>query len=641
MVSNKIIYFGSPAKGKFFSDICLKHSISEDFHIVDDEDSLTEILRTLKTIPLLFLCDTAKGDTQESLRIISMTHRLMGPLFKVLITESLIPEDVSLAINKEILQGVILQTWNTDIIEQSFLFLVKRSRLKLQSQNKMNELYDQMWKLNQIGIALSVEHDLDSLLEQILTEARLFTRADAGSLYIVGDNTLNFVRAQNDTLDAKVGKSSEQTFKSIPLPLSTKSIAGFVALTGRSLNIYDVYNVPENVPFTFDKSFDTKTGYRTKSMLVVPMQDDRDKTIGVLQLINPISENQQVITFKPEDEDLVKSLASQAAIALRNASLITEIKQLLTAILEFSSSVIDARSAYTAGHSRRIATLSLNIAKKINRLTQGQMAHIHFSKEDMDALQYAAYLHDIGKIGVPEHILDKRTKISAEQISLVKERFNCLLLEQEKNLWKNYRGKLTDSITQERNELVKQWKNEFQEHMEFIEKINIPGFLSDEDIERLKKIAEITYSPTGEKHINILDDDHIRNLSIRKGNLTDEERIEIEKHIEYTIKILQNIPFPEQLTSVPVIAAAHHEKLDGTGYPNKLKADQIDTPARILAVADFFDALTARDRPYKKPLSPEKSLAILRDEAKKNKLDPHIIEILADPDVYNDVLEDL
>lgn len=642
MLSEKneiLLLFGTGKHGKrVFSIIKNASSLPPNIQILHPmlQDELFNIIRkNQQNISMLVL--DIEGDLLKTKDILTKIHLILPPLFCVAIASDNPPTYFTELFNRDILRGILFTSKKDEEILKDFSFIFKRARKIIEEQEILTEMHEHLWKLNQIGISLSVEHNLDKLLEMILYEARRFTNADAGSLYIVKGEILSFELAQNDTLDNKNKGKSKETFKKIPLPLSSKSIAGFAALTGETINIYDTYSLPGNLPFKFDNSFDLKSGYKTRSMLVVPMRDDRGKVAGVLQLINALSANKKVITFKPHHEDLVKSLASQAAVAIQNTNLIAETKRLLTAIIDFSSSIIDARSAFTAGHSKRIAQLVMTMAVAVNNNKDGPFANVFFSNDELDELQYSAFLHDIGKIGIPEQILDKRTKISTEALKLIIERFYLLYLQKQTAFYVEHWDESSSELKEKLLKLKNIWNNELKENIEFIKKINIPSFVTDKDLEKLHDLAKKTIILNNKK-MKIIEADHLENLSIKKGNLTTSERKEIEKHIEHTIRILESIPFPEHLKKVPEIAAAHHEKLDGSGYPRGITKENISIQARILAVADFFDALTAKDRPYKKPVPPLKTLEILRNEAAAGKLDADVVELLSDANIYKDII---
>ena len=494
-------------------------------------------------------------------------------------------------------------------------------------------LQEQIRKLNQIGIALSSEIELEKLLELIVYEAREFTGTDGGSLYILDQDRLYFHVTQNDTLRQR--PDPPPGFKPYPLPLSKKSIAGYVAITGQTLNIENVYDLPETVPYDFNPEFDLRNDYVTRSMLVVPMKDTQGQILGVLQLINAKDETGAVIAYPKSVEDLVMSLASQAAVAIRNARLIADIKALFEALIRYSASAIDARSPHTAGHSRRVAAYSKAIALAINAEATGPLQHVFFTPEQLEELAYAAWLHDIGKIGVPEHILDKENRLSHEAMETAVTRFALIKTLSVTRIWQNRpigneNEPGSDSITEQ----VKKVGREIEGDLSFIKKVNRSTFLSEEDLATLQAIGSKTYEDLEGNVRPYLTDQETESLSVRKGNLTDKEYKRIQTHVELTHNIVKNIPFTGTLKNVPLFSASHHELLDGTGYPRGLKGDEIPVQARILAAVDVFDALTAADRPYRRAISPEKSGEILKAEAEAGRLDKDIVNLFLDKELY-------
>lgn len=501
---------------------------------------------------------------------------------------------------------------------------------------RIMNLEAQIERLNKIGIALSSETDLEKLLELIVYEAREFSRADAGSLYIIENDRLYFRVAQNSTLDRRNGPNSG--FKPYPLPLSEKSIAGYVALKGDIINIDDVYQLPDTVPYSFNPEFDVRNDYRTTSMLVVPMKDRDGEILGVLQLINAMDEEGRVVPFDKALEPLVMSLGSQAAVAIRNAKLISEIRGLFRALIQYSASAIDARSPHTAGHSRRVAAYATAIAKAINRENSGRFANIYFSDEEIEELNYSAWLHDIGKIGVPESVLDKKYRLSPETEKLIVARFELI-----KSLAVNriYMGTIKGAkdislANPKKDQEILRMKDEIQNDLEFILKVNRSGYISDEDLSRLRGIANKTYVDLDGEVRPYITEKELECLSVRRGNLTNEEYKKVQGHVLQTLKIVGNIPFTKNLKNIPFFAASHHEMLDGSGYPRGLKGEELPVQSRILAVVDIYDALTAIDRPYRRSLPPEKAYEILKSEAAKGRLDQDIVELFFEKELYKE-----
>jgi HD-GYP domain-containing protein (c-di-GMP phosphodiesterase class II) len=507
----------------------------------------------------------------------------------------------------------------------------------LRSRYDKRDLESQIARLNKIGIALSSEHDLNRLLNMIVLEARHFTRCDGGSLYIREGDKLNFIVAQTESLEKLNGK--RLSFKSSYLPMTKESIAGYVAITGDILNIPDAYLIPPTVEYRLNKDFDDLFGYRTKSLLVVPMRDHEDEIIGVLQLLNSFDGMNEVVPFRSEYEMLIASLASQAAVAIQNAQLIEEIKMLFRSVVRYSAKAIDARSPHTAGHSGRVAKYSVRLMEAINDEKNGRFKKVCFTDEELEEMLMAGWLHDIGKIGVPEAVLDKENKLSTDHLEAVVNRFeNIRLYEIARTERKKVEFALAEKLTEEKVKQIDKALaaniSEIADDLAFVRRINVPGPFSDEDKQRLKAIAEKTFLDLeGEKHYYLTADEY-ENLSVARGNLTLAEYREIQSHVEKTLEILENIPFTKELQNIPRYAAVHHEMLDGSGYPRGLKGDEIPLCGRIMAVCDIYDALTASDRPYKKAMSIERSLAILQDEAQRGRLDSDLVDIFIEKKLY-------
>ncbi len=505
---------------------------------------------------------------------------------------------------------------------------------------KYKDIRERLKALNIIGIALSSETNLSRLLELIVREARYFTDADAGSLYLVDldKNCLHFEVAQNDTLKKKADLKPK-TFKPYTLSLTKNSIAGYVAITGETLNISDVYNLPPEAGFEFNRDFDKRNKYRTKSMLLVAMKDTEGKIIGVLQLINSTDSQGKVVPFDIKIEDLVSSLASQAAVAIKNAQLINEIKAVFEALIQYSVSAIDARSPFTAGHSKRVAKYTMALARAINDTHEGPYANASFNTAQLEELNYAAWLHDIGKIGVREGVLDKRTRLSDAEMEALTNRFENIEAsaitetQGEKIDLFNRKGKNATEIRELDREL-KNRVNQIKESLAFIKRINTGNFLTESELKQLKEIHRKKYLDLEGQKRNYLTDFEFENLSVIKGNLTKDEIEEIQSHVIHTENIVNKIPFTGSLKRLPVFAAGHHEMLDGSGYPKHVKAEDIPIQTRIMTVADIYDALIAKDRPYKKSIDPIKSLDILKEEAKNGRLDKELVRIFIDKRVY-------
>jgi len=508
------------------------------------------------------------------------------------------------------------------------------------AMNPYQDIRERLEALNKIGIALSSETDLSRLLELIVEEARSFTNADAGSLYLLDEdsNCLHFEVAQNDTLKKRADLKPE-TFKPYSIPLSRNSIAGYVAITGKTLNISDAYNPPPGVGYEFNRDFDKRNKYRTKSMLLVAMKDTEGRIIGVLQLINSTDSKGKVVPFDKNIESLVSSLASQAAVAIKNAQLLKEIKAVFEALIQYSVSAIDARSPFTAGHSRMVAKYTMALARAVNDTHEGIYAHLSFTPDQLEELNYAAWLHDIGKIGVREGVLDKRSRLSDAEMESLINRFENIkasaIIETEKNKLALFQRKEENSPEiEELDRKLKNRINRIDEGLTLVRMINTGVFLSESGLKHLEEIRQKKYLDFEGQKRPYLTDPEFENLSVRKGNLTKDEVTEIRSHVIHTEHIVSKIPFTGHLKRVPVFATGHHEMLDGSGYPKHVEAEDIPVQTRIIAIADIYEALIAGDRPYKKSVDLKKSLAILKEEADNGRLDKELVRIFIENKVY-------
>ena len=499
----------------------------------------------------------------------------------------------------------------------------------------------QIKKLSDIGRALSGVHDLNTLLEMIVDQARNFTNADAGTLYIVEDNTLRFKIVQNDSLKIRMGGKDGESIPFAPVELNQSNVSAYVALNGVSVNIPDVYNT-DLFDFTGPKKFDQSTGYRSQSMLVVPMRDHYGDVIGVLQLLNATTFNTgKVTTFSKDYENLTESLASQAAVSITNAKLIANMTELFEAFVKVMATAIDEKSPVTGGHIRRVADLTLTMADVIHNIKEGPYKDITFTQDQIYELKIAAYMHDIGKVTSPVEIVEKAKKLQTifDRIQYIRLRMayisQRIILEGQKakiEILQNGSDseKLKALETETHNKL-----EEIKEIREFINKCNEPGeFLDDETLERLKEISQKTYIDDEQQQQPFLTEDELVNLSIRRGSITEAERRKMQDHAAVTLKMLKQIPFTKKLKNIPDFAGAHHEFINGKGYPLGLKGDEIPFEGKLMAVTDIAEALTASDRPYKKAMPLETVNRILRSMAQKEELDNNLVELFIEKEVY-------
>jgi HD-GYP domain-containing protein (c-di-GMP phosphodiesterase class II) len=490
-------------------------------------------------------------------------------------------------------------------------------------------------RLTEIGTALSAEKNLDRLLEMIVDEARKFTNADAGTLYIMSDDEteLNFAIVQNNSLGMHMGGTGREiiwpsvNLKNTDGSANNANVSAYVAISGEPVNIADVYDA-EGFNFEGTKEFDRDTGYRSKSMLVIPLRNHENDIIGVLQLLNALDPaTGEVIVFSPECQEMTLSLASQAAVSLSNNRLILDMENLLESFIRTIATAIDEKSPYTGGHVRRVAKLTMNMARKINSIKYGKFAGMEFSDDQLLELRIAAWLHDVGKITTPEYVIDKATKLEAvhDRIHDVKTRMELIKKDSLPTVNK-------DAPAGETAAKIEALDDDYQ----FLFEANIGSeFLDDDKIARVKEIAKRKWTSDGQPH-PLLSDEEVYNLCIRRGTLNKEERTIVNNHVLVTHKMLSHLPFPKKLRHVADYAGAHHEKVDGTGYPLGLKGDQLSLQSRIIAIADIFEALTAKDRPYKKGKSLAEALKIMEAMAKDNHIDADLYELFVKEKVYEE-----
>jgi len=513
--------------------------------------------------------------------------------------------------------------------------------------------------------ALSSERDIRKLLALILEKTRQVTGADAGSVYVLEedptatlgtrrppDKRLHFMLSQNDSLKID--------FKEFTLGVDEKSIVGKAVLSAKPINIPDLYKLsdPAHNPWGFqhNRSFDDKTGYRARSMLTVPMLSAELEVIGVIQLINKKrnpSKNlvtapdfdQEVIPFDERSEEFALALASQAGLSLENAMLYEEIKDLFEGFVDASVQAIESRDPTTSGHSRRVATLSVELAVRVDGLGDGPFRDVHFTPTSLKQLEYAGVLHDFGKVGVREKVLIKAKKLYEEDRQAIRMRFAYIRKTLEGD---HAERKLRLAMELSRDELPARFADadaelerrlgELENAWTFINKANEPTVLEEGGLERLVEIGQLMYmGPEGEPRPYI-EREEVAALQVRRGSLTDVERVEIESHVVHTYNFLKKIPWGKRFADVPRIAGAHHEYLNGGGYPRHLPAGDIPVESRIMTIADIFDALTASDRPYKKAVPIDRALGILESEVKAGKCDADLFRIFVEGEVYKKVL---
>jgi HD-GYP domain-containing protein (c-di-GMP phosphodiesterase class II) len=510
-------------------------------------------------------------------------------------------------------------------------------------------LLHRLKELNEIGIALSQQHDLNSLLETILVAAKRITNADAGTLYLYEpeQQVLRFEILRNDTLKTAMGGTSGVPISFYPIQLYDETgspnhamVVSHAALSGETVNIPDAY-MAQGFDFSGTKNFDFKTGYRSRSFLTVPMRNHEDEVIGVLQLINAQDrESGEIVKFSVDDQQLLESLASQAAIALTNHRLIGQLEELFEAFIQLINTAIDDKSPYTGGHCARVPALTMMLAEAVNRNEKGPLRDFVMTDQDRRELKIAGLLHDCGKITTPVHVVDKETKLQTlfDRIHMLDTRFEVLKRDAEIVMLREVAGagadvQRADAARRDHAARIAQ----LDQDREFLRHCNIGGeAMSAEEQQRVHQIAAYRWSGVDGKESKFLRDDETENLTISSGTLTVAEREIINHHIEVTIKMLESLPWPKHLKNVPEYAGGHHERMDGKGYPRGLTRDQMSVQARVMGIADIFEALTAKDRPYKKGKTLTESLIILGKFKLGRHIDPDLFDIFIREKVYLD-----
>ena len=517
----------------------------------------------------------------------------------------------------------------------------------------ITDLEKQISNLAGIGLALSKEKDMNKLLEMILLEAKRIANSDGGTLYMMNDdNCLRFEILMTDSLDFHMGGTSGKEIPFYPVKLYTDDgepnnsmIAAYVGLTGETVNIKDAYKA-KGFDFSGTKMFDEKTGYHSQSFLTVPLKNHEDEIIGVLQLLNAQKpKSNTIISFKSDIQTMVEALASQAAVAITNKNLIKDLENLFESFIKLIASAIDAKSPYTGGHCARVPEITMLLANAVQETKDGPFADIAFNEKEMYELKIAAWLHDCGKVATPEFVVDKSTKLETiyDRVHEVETRFGVIKRDVEiKRLKKELKIERNESLSlEEKLDKIKALQREYRKtvrilknDLEFVQESNVGGeFMSGDKKDRVHQIANYRWKPNG-KMENFLSEDEIYNLTIPRGTLTPEERKVINDHIVVTINMLEELPYPKHLKNVPEFAGGHHEKLDGTGYPKGLIKDEMTVQARIMAIADIFEALTARDRPYKKGKTLSQAMRILGFMKNDAHIDVDLFDIFVKEKIY-------
>ncbi len=523
---------------------------------------------------------------------------------------------------------------------------METARARSEAANRSREIGE----LTRIGVALGTERDLKTLLELILTQARRITTSDAGSLYLVetGDQGQKRLRFRITQTYSK----PDAPFVEFTIPVDRSSLAGYTAVTGEPLVIDDAYFLPPDVEYSINRSFDERHGYRTKSMLVLPMKDHKEEVIGVLQLINrkrdpeavlaaPADVEHQVVPYSRRTVELVTALAGQAAVAIENSRLYEEIERLFEGFVKAAVHAIEQRDPTTFGHSGRVANMTVGLASVVDRAEDGAYRAVTFTREQIKEIRYAGLLHDFGKVGVREEVLIKAKKLYPLQLDLIRQRLHFVKRTAEREFWRKRAEFLESHDQKDYAPFLRALEQEHAREMTaldgFLDAVlsaNEPTVLPAGRFEALLQVARRTYEdPTGRPH-PYLTEEEMRYLTIPKGSLDETERLEIESHVTHTYRFLQQIPWTRELQDIPMIAYGHHEKLDGKGYPRRVTGEAIPIQTRMMTISDIYDALSAADRPYKAAVAPARALDIMADEVRAGQLDQELFRLFVDGKVF-------
>ena len=523
---------------------------------------------------------------------------------------------------------------------------METARARSEAANRSREIGE----LTRIGVALGTERDLKTLLELILTQARRITTSDAGSLYLVetGDQGQKRLRFRITQTYSK----PDAPFVEFTIPVDRSSLAGYTAVTGEPLVIDDAYFLPPDVEYSINRSFDERHGYRTKSMLVLPMKDHKEEVIGVLQLINrkrdpeavlaaPADVEHQVVPYSRRTVELVTALAGQAAVAIENSRLYEEIERLFEGFVKAAVHAIEQRDPTTFGHSGRVANMTVGLASVVDRAEDGAYRAVTFTREQIKEIRYAGLLHDFGKVGVREQVLIKAKKLYPLHLDLIRQRHHFVKRTAEREFWRKRAEFLESHDRKDYAPFLRSLEEEHAREMValdgFLDAVlsaNEPTVLPTGRFEALLQVARRTYEdPTGRPH-PYLTEEEMRYLTIPKGSLDETERLEIESHVTHTYRFLQQIPWTRELQDIPMIAYGHHEKLDGKGYPRRVTGEAIPIQTRMMTISDIYDALSAADRPYKAAVAPARALDIMAEEVRAGQLDQELFRLFVEGKVF-------
>ena len=513
-----------------------------------------------------------------------------------------------------------------------------------------SDLFRRLEQLNAVGAALSKERDINRLLESILIAAKTITHADGGTLYRMTEDgrALRFEILRTDSLHIAMGGTTGNAINFPNLPLQNAEgksndsmVAAYAAIHDKTVNIADAYT-EAGFDFSGTRSFDERTGYRSQSFLTVPMKNHEGEIIGVLQLINAQDPVTRVVkAFSSADQSLAESLASQAAIALTNRLLISQLEELFESFINLINLAIDEKSPYTGGHCQRVPALTMMLAEGADAIQDGPLASFRMDERDRYELKIAGLLHDCGKVTTPVHVVDKATKLQTifDRIHLIDTRFEVLKRDAEIHALRKQLELRGDMDTPADARIWAAYHDEVKvldDDREFLRKANVGGeAMQEADLERVRKIGSSRkWRNVDAIETEFLTADEVVNLTIRAGTLTLKERDIINHHIVATIKMLEQLPWPKHLTRVPEYAGGHHERMDGKGYPKGLTREQMSLQARMMGIADIFEALTARDRPYKPGMKLSQAMGIMAKFRSNGHIDPDLFEVFVRQGVY-------
>ncbi|OYT92092.1 MAG: phosphohydrolase [Burkholderiales bacterium PBB3] len=516
--------------------------------------------------------------------------------------------------------------------------------------DSIEDLLKRLEQLNAIGAALSKERDITHLLESILIAAKTITHADGGTLYRVTPDgqQLQFEILRTDSLHIAMGGTSERSINFPNLPLKDANgrsndslVAAYTAIHNQTVNIADAYNEP-NFDFSGTRQFDERTGYRSQSFLAVPMKDHEGDVIGVLQLINAIHPGTgSVVPFSMADQSLAESLASQAAIAITNRNLMVQLETLFESFISLINLAIDEKSHYTGGHCQRVPALTMMLAEAVNATRDGPLADFTMDDRDRYELKIAGLLHDCGKVTTPVHVVDKATKLQTlfDRIDLVDTRFEVLKRDIEISALREQLAlrDVKDAAVEAQISAASRAAIEvLNSDRNFLREVNKGAeFMKDADLVRVREMgSNRRWRNAHGVETEFLSSDEIENLTVRGGTLTSAERDTINYHIVATIKMLEQLPWPKHLRNVPEYAGGHHERMDGKGYPKGLTRDQMSVQARVMGIADIFEALTAKDRPYKQGMKLSQAMGIMHKFRTGGHIDPDLFDVFVNQGVY-------